>query len=126
MLMIRLQRVGRKKIPIFRIVLTDKRNSTKSGRYLELLGNYDPRKGGIKQVNGEKIKHWLSKGAKATGTIHNLLISEKIITGKKVNVLPKKTPPKKEEKLAEAVVEKKADAPIEALAEPAPAEATKA
>ena len=116
--MIRLQRVGRKNIPIFRIVLTDKRNSTKSGRYLEVLGNYDPRKNGIKQLNGEKIKHWISKGAKATGTIHNLLISEKIITGKKINVLPKKSPPKVEEKAPEVKPEEKKEvAPVEAKAE---------
>ncbi len=120
--MIRLQRVGRKNIPIFRIVLTDKRNSTKSGRYLELLGNYDPRKNGIKQLNAEKIKHWLSKGAKTTGTIHNLLISEKIITGKKINVLPKKSPPKVEVK--EAIVETKTEAPLEAKVE-TPVEAPK-
>ncbi len=107
MLMIRLQRVGRKNIPTFRVVLTDKRNSTKSGRYLEVLGAYDPRKDGIKQLNGEKIKEWMSKGAKLTDTMHNLLLSEKIITGKKINVLPRKSPPKKEE-VASAEVSKEA------------------
>lgn len=98
MLRIRLQRVGRKNIPIFRVVLTDKRNSTKSGRYLETLGSYDPRKGGIKQFDADKIKHWLSKGAKLTDTLHNLFINEKIIEGKKINVLPRKSPIKKDEK----------------------------
>ena len=114
MLMIRLQRVGRKNVPIFRVVLTDKRNSTKSGKYLEVLGNYDPRKDGIKTLQGERIKDLISKGAQTTGTVHNLLLSEKIITGKKINVLPRKSPPKKEEVAAvapEAPAEAKADAP---------------
>ena len=110
--MIRLQRVGRKNIPTFRVVVTDKRNSTKSGRYLEVLGAYDPRKDGIKTIKADRVKHWISHGAKTTGTIHNLLLSEKIITGKKINVLPRKSPPKKEEKPAEAtpVAEVKAEA----------------
>ena len=97
MLMIRLQRVGRKNIPTFRVVLTDKRNSTKSGKFLEVLGNYDPRQKGEKKFNAERIKHWLSMGAKTSGTIHNLLVDEKIVEGKKVNVLPKKTVGKKAE-----------------------------
>lgn len=112
--MIRLQRVGRKNVPTFRVVLTDKQNSTKSGKFLEILGAYDPREGGIKQINKERVTHWLSQGAQASGTVHNLLLSEKIISGKKVNVLPKKSPPKKEEPEAE---KKEAPAP----AEPAPA-----
>ena len=82
MLKIRLQRVGRKNVPIFRVVLTDKRNSTKSGKYLEALGAYDPRKNGIKQFSADRIKHLMSMGAKVTDTMHNLLLSEKIITGK--------------------------------------------
>jgi len=94
MLMIRLQRVGRKKIPIFRIVVTDRRNSTKSGKYLEAVGSYDPRQNGIRQFKADRIKHWLSHGAKLSGTLHNLLVSEKIIEGKKINVLPRRRPVK--------------------------------
>ncbi len=96
MLKIRLQRVGRKNIPTFRIVLTDSKNSTKSGKYLEVLGSYDPVKK-TKLIKADRIKHWLSVGAQATGTMHNFLISEKVITGKKINVLPRKKPIKKEE-----------------------------
>ncbi len=113
--MIRLQRVGRKNIPTFRVVLTDKRNSTKSGRYLEALGAYDPRKGGIRQFDADKIKHWISKGAKPTETLHNIFIDEKIITGKKINVLPRKSPVKKEEK-AEAAKPAGAEASIASTA----------
>lgn len=90
--MIRLQRVGRKHEPTFRLVLTDSKNSTKSGKYLEVLGSYDPRRENkIEQFNVEKIKHWISKGAQLSGTVHNFLVSKKVVAGKKINVLPKKT-----------------------------------
>jgi len=101
--------VGRKNIPAFRIVLTDSRNSTKSGRYKEILGSYDPVKD-VKTVKEDRVKHWLSVGAQATGTVHNFLISQKIITGKKINVLPRKRPIKKEE-VVPAVEAKPAETP---------------
>ncbi len=125
MLRIRLQRVGRKNDPSFRVVLTDRLNSTKSGRVLEVLGNYDARSN-KRVIDAEKVKRWISVGAQPTDTVHNLLISEKIIEGKKINVLPKKTPPAKaeepkvEEKKEEAVT---SEAPaVEASTEGAPAE----
>ena len=96
MLMIRLQRVGRKHEPTFRLVLTDSKNSTKSGKYLEVLGNYDTRiDNKIEQFKVEKIKYWISKGAKLSDTVHNFLVAKKAIAGKKINVLPKKTVPAK-------------------------------
>jgi len=63
--------------------LTDSKNSTKSGRFLELLGSYDPRKT-TEAFNGERIKEWMSKGAKLSDTMHNLLISKKIIEDMKI------------------------------------------
>ncbi|MCC2630970.1 MAG: ribosomal protein small subunit ribosomal protein, partial [Candidatus Paceibacter sp.] len=90
MLKIRLQRVGRKHEPTFRLVLTDSQNSTKSGRYLEVLGNHDPRHKDKTAINVDRVKHWISKGAKPTDTVHNMFVSKKIIEGKKINVLPKK------------------------------------
>lgn len=130
MLMIRLQRVGRKNVPAFRVVLTDKRNSTKSGKYLEMLGSYNPRNDKEKTVDADRIKYWISKGAQPTGTMHNFLVDKKIISGKKLNVLPRKSPIKKEEVKkeetpaspaagAEAVVAAEASAsPVEAPAAP--------
>lgn len=92
MLKIRLQRTGRKHETTFRVLLTDSKNSTKTGKFLEVLGSYDPRKDSKTMVlKTDRIKHWLSVGAQASGTVHNLLISAKVIEGKKVNVLPKKT-----------------------------------
>lgn len=96
MLTIRLQRVGRKHEPVFRLVLTDSKNSPKSGKFLEILGSYDARRGDQAVFNDEKVKHWISKGVKVSETVHNLLIDKKIITGKKINKLPKKSPIKSE------------------------------
>jgi len=98
MLKIRLQRIGRKNDPAFRAVLTDSKNSTKSGKFLEILGTYNP-KAGEKALNTERIKYWMSKGAQVSDTMHNFLVHDKVIEGKKVNVLPKKKPTKKRKEL---------------------------
>lgn len=92
MLMVRLQRVGRKHEPVFRLVLTDSKNGPKSGKFLEILGNYDARKNEEAEFKMERIKHWISKGAKLSDTVHNILVDRKAIDGKKINVLPKKSP----------------------------------
>lgn len=97
MLKIRLQRVGRKHEPTFRVVLTDSKNGPKSGKFLEVLGSYDSRRGEKSAVVADRIKYWMSKGVKLSETMHNLLINKKVIEGKKINVLPRKSPIKKEE-----------------------------
>ncbi len=112
MLKIRLQRVARKHIPTFRVVLTDSKNSTKSGRFKEILGTYNL-KTDEKRVNAERIIYWISKGAQPSGTMHNYLVQERIISGKKINVLPKKRPIVKETKAGEKVAEVVAVAPAE-------------
>ena len=98
MLKIRLQRIGRKNDPSFRAVLTDSKNSTKSGRFLEIVGTYDPKKGEV-NFKSDRIKHWIAKGAKLSDTMHNFLVREKVIEGKKKNVLPKKKPTLKRKEL---------------------------
>ena len=102
MLKIRLQRIGRKNDPSFRVVLTDSKNSTKSGKFLEILGTYNPKakEGASGRVfDVEKIKHWISKGAQCSGTLHNFLVHDKVIEGKKLNVLSKKKPTMKRKEL---------------------------
>lgn len=74
--------------PSFRLVLTDSKNSTKSGRFEEVLGSYDPRKL-ADSFNTERIKHWLSKGIALTPSVNNLLIRHRIISGKKIDVAAK-------------------------------------
>ncbi|MBI4059579.1 30S ribosomal protein S16 [Candidatus Giovannonibacteria bacterium] len=92
MLMVRLQRVGRKNDPSFRVVITDSRNSTKSGKFLEIVGSYDARKG-EPRLKAERIQYWLSKGAKTSDTVHNLLVQSGLMAGAKIDVSQK---PKKE------------------------------
>lgn len=117
MLKIRLQRVGRKHDPSFRIVLTDSKNGPRSGNFLEILGNYDPKKD-VRKINADRIKELISQGAKISDTVHNLLINEKIIKGKKINVLPKKSPIVKEKTEEEKAKEKEEVTPkIEKIAE---------
>jgi len=84
--------------------LTDSKNSTKSGRFKEILGSYDPRKSND-SLNTERIKYWLSQGASPTDTVHNLLVTHKIISASKINVSAKskKTPVVKENVIVEEV-----------------------
>ena len=89
--------MGRKNIPTFRVVLTDSKNSTKSGRFLEVLGSFDPRDDKSKIIKADRVKYWISKGAQLSGTLHNFLVHTKVIEGKKINVLPLKRPIRKEE-----------------------------
>ncbi len=121
----RLQRVGRKHETSFRLVLTDSKNSTKSGRFKEILGSFDPRKS-TEAFDVERIKYWIGQGIKPTGSVHNLFVTHKIIDAKKINVLPKKTPIFKEkeaEKVEKAKEEIKAEEPkAEVVKEEAPAE----
>ncbi len=101
MLAIRLQRTGRKNDPAFRVVLTDSKNAAKSGRFLEILGSYNVKSGEV-LFKADRIKHWISMGAKASDTVNNFLISQKIVEGKKKNVLSRKAPTKKRKELKAA------------------------
>ena len=85
MLTIRLTRKGKKNQPFFRVVVIDKRKSSTGGRAVEDLGYVDPLKK-RKSLNKERIQYWLSKGAQASATIHNLLVSEKIVESAKIHV----------------------------------------
>lgn len=98
MLKIRLQRIGRKNEAAFRLVLTESKNSTKSGKFKEILGTF-----GIKMdkvdFKADRIKYWMSNGVQITDTVHNMLIKQGIIEGKKKNVLSKKAPTVKRKEL---------------------------
>ena len=85
MLMIRFQRTGRRNDPSFRIAVTEKRSKPKSGG-VELLGSYHPK---TKEtvLKQERILYWLSKGAQASPTVHNLLVAKGVIQRKKIPVV---------------------------------------
>lgn len=69
---IRLRRMGRKKRPYFRIVVTDKQAS-RDGRFIETIGRYDPIKHPADiEVDAEKARAWLSKGATPSETVRSL------------------------------------------------------
>ncbi len=82
MLVIRFSRIGKKNKPYFRIVVTEKKNAPQSGKFLELVGSYDPyqKKAIFKE---DRIKHWLSQGAQISDRVYNLLIKNKVIEGSK-------------------------------------------
>lgn len=71
---IRLRRVGRKRQPSYRIVVADS-ESPRDGRFVELVGKYDPRAKNDKQidVNVDLVKKWLAKGATPSETVASLL-----------------------------------------------------
>lgn len=90
MLKIRLQRIGRKNDPHFRLIVAESTLKPKTSQFAEIVGTYNV-KAGIFEAKADRVKHWLSVGAQASPTVHNLLVSKGVIQGKKINVLPKKT-----------------------------------
>lgn len=98
MLAIKLSRFGKKKMPTYRIVVLE---HTKDpwGDYLEKLGHYNPRDKKI-ELNTERIKYWLTCGAKPSNTVYNILVSHGLIDAKKKNVsgITKKRQTKMDEK----------------------------
>ncbi|MFA6308107.1 MAG: 30S ribosomal protein S16 [Patescibacteria group bacterium] len=128
MLAIRLQRIGRKKQPLYRVVVSE---NTKDmyGNHLEILGQYNPHsKEAI--LKADRIKYWVSKGAQVSASISNLLTKEGILVSakKKAVSISKKRAAKKavkdaENKAKEAVV---SEPKVEESADNAPAEEVKA
>jgi small subunit ribosomal protein S16 len=114
MLVIRFFRAGKKNQPSFKIVVTDKRKSSVKGRYVEEVGFFDPIND-KKFLRTERIKYWLSVGAKPSATVHNLFISEKIIEGKKIGKFKKSKKKPSEAKATTGKEEKKAEAPAAAV-----------
>ncbi len=83
MVKIRLNRMGAKKQPFYRIVVADSR-SPRDGRFIEIVGNYDPTKNpAIVNVDEEKVIGWIKNGAQPTDTVRSLLSKKGIM--KKIN-----------------------------------------
>lgn len=79
MVKIRLKRLGSKKKPFYRIVVSDVRSS-RDGKFIEEIGTYDPLKDpGELKVKEERVTDWISKGAKPTDTVRALLKRDGII-----------------------------------------------
>ena len=79
MVKIRLNRMGAKRQPFYRIVVADSR-SPRDGRFIEIVGNYDPKKNpAIVNVDEEKIISWIKNGAQPTDTVRSLLSKKGIM-----------------------------------------------
>lgn len=83
MLRIRLQRMGRKKAPAYRVIVSERTKDPYAGG-IEILGHYNPvAQPKILELKADRIKHWISNGAQPSETVHNLLVREGIISGDK-------------------------------------------
>ena len=114
MLKIRLSIGGARKRPIYKIVVADSR-FPRDGRFIEKVGSYNPllpkeKKDRIK-LEQERVKHWLSKGAKPTSRVSRILGELNIIPKPKPGNNPKKAIPKKDRKKEGQKEEPKKDAP---------------
>ena len=73
MLSIRLRRTGTTKRPYYRVVVADSR-MTRDGRFVEVLGHYDPRRDpAVVKIDTERANYWMGRGAKASDTVRSLL-----------------------------------------------------
>jgi len=99
MLRIRFFRVGKKNQPAFKIVVINKKNPPRGGRFVEEVGFWNPITK-EKVLRKERIKYWLSVGAKPTESVYNLLVSEKVIEGKKIAVHKKRKEKEVKEEVA--------------------------
>lgn len=84
MLRIRLQRRGKNKQATYRVVVAEKSAPIK-GRFLADLGSYNPHTNAL-HVDNQAVEKWLTQGAAASDTVHNLLIENKVINGEKVKI----------------------------------------
>lgn len=84
MLTIRLQRIGKTKVATYRLVVSEKARDTQD-ICLENLGTFNPHaKENGAQFNVDRVKYWIGKGAQTSETVNNLLVTNKIIEGKKM------------------------------------------
>jgi len=95
MLTIRLSRIGKKNMPMYRLIISEKTKDP-YGDSLEILGSYNPFSKDL-QVKEDRLKYWLSKGTKMSDTVNNLLIKKGIIKGEVIKVI------KESKKTAEGV-----------------------
>jgi len=109
MLAIKLQRIGKKHQPSYRLVVAESR-SKMAAPPVEDLGSYNPFTKMV-TLKKDRATHWVKMGAQPTTTVHNLLVAQGVLTSKKLAVkMPK-------------AVEKVAEPEVEVMAEATPAEA---
>ena len=90
----RLTRMGDKKSPFYRIVITDSRNA-RDGAYIDKVGHYNPTTQPAEVViDAEKAKDWIAKGVQPTETVKSLLVNAGVIE-KSSKLSPAKTKTRK-------------------------------
>lgn len=110
MLTIRLQRLGKKKQPTYRLIVSEKTKDPQAGS-LEILGHYNPTvEPKVKEFKADRIQYWISKGAQFSETAFNLLLEAGIVEGKKKKsvAISKKRQGKIDEKIKAEEEKKKA------------------
>lgn len=125
MLVIRMQRTGRKRQPSFRLVVQDKTRNPHS-KVVEIVGFYNPRTK-EKGFNEERIAYWLGQGVQPTDTVNNLLVGAGLIHAEKRRVVHlsetrRAAIAEKTEKVAVAAATPASEPVVEPVAESAPAE----
>jgi small subunit ribosomal protein S16 len=76
-LMIRLSRIGKKKHPFYRVVVTEK-TRPRNGRFVEIVGTYDPsKKPAAVVLDQERVNYWIGKGAQPSDTVRSFLRNRK-------------------------------------------------
>jgi len=78
MVKLRLKRIGKKQVPFYRIVAADSRVN-RNGKYIELIGTFDPLKNEVK-IEKELALKWLHNGAQPTDTVRDILSKQGIMT----------------------------------------------
>jgi small subunit ribosomal protein S16 len=121
MLAIKLSRVGKKKQPSYRVVVTEKARDP-WGKNNEIVGFYNPLSNPKEiRFEEERVKYWISQGAQPTDTVHNLLVNAGVIEGDKRKAHPTHT--LSAEELAELEAKKKKEAEAAQRAQTAAEEA---
>ncbi len=110
MVKIRMSRVGRKNLPLYRVVVVDSREQ-RDGRYLEHLGNYDPSfvdPAKKLTLDVERYRFWIGRGARPSEALERLCAHTKVL--EQVAAEPAKAEPKKKAKKRKPAAKKPASA----------------
>lgn len=126
MLVIRLNRFGKRNQAQFRVVLQEKTKAP-GHRHVEMLGSYNPHSK-MTTLKQDRILYWIGQGAQPSDRVHNMLVKDGVIEGK---IIPKKMPRPVKPAAAEAPADKKEEETSKAeettpIAGVAPAEAAPA
>ena len=126
-LKIRLSRGGAKKKPFYRIVVAET-TSPRDGKFVEKIGSYNPMVDHDNKerlvIDAERVKYWISKGAKPTLRVSKLISKDGLVDKPIINEQPKKSAPGKK-RLEREAEEAKTEAPAEEAKTEAPAEEAK-